>query len=176
MFRKMSFKLDPVTRVLLYKSLIGPHFDYCSSVLFCLPNSRINELQKIQNKFMRNILHVNRYANVGKMLRELGFQSIQQRLSFNSLKLMFKIENGLAPKYLKNILKKNKERYCYNLRRKSLYEIPNFTKEFTQNTLFYKTLNLYNKCKQKFEPKDFDNLRSFSRKLKEFVREEFAMS
>jgi hypothetical protein len=33
MFRKMSFKLDPPTKVLLYKSLIGPHFDYykCTS-------------------------------------------------------------------------------------------------------------------------------------------------
>jgi hypothetical protein len=57
------------------------------------------------------------------MLKVLGFQSIKQRLAFNSLKLMYKIENNLAPKYLKDLLKKNKERYKYNLRRKSLYEL-----------------------------------------------------
>ncbi len=55
------------------------------------------------------------------MLEVLGFQSVKQRIAFNSLKLMYKIENGLAPKYLKDLPKKNKEKYQYNLRRKSLY-------------------------------------------------------
>jgi hypothetical protein len=85
------------------------------------------------------------------MLGVSGFQSVKQRIAFNSLKLMYKIENGLAPKYLRELLKKNKERYQYNLRRKSLYEIPNFTKNYTRNSLFCETLDLYNECKLKFE-------------------------
>jgi hypothetical protein len=175
MFRKMSFKLDFSTKVLLYKSLIGPHFDYCSSILFSLSDSQMNELQKIQNKFMRNILKVNRYTRIDQMLDVLGFQSIKQRIAFNSLKLMFKIENGLAPKYLKDLLKKNKEKYQYNLRRKSLYEIPNFTKDYTRNSLFCKTLDLYNECKQKFEPICFNNLKSFCHQLKMFTKEKFGL-
>jgi hypothetical protein len=120
MFRKLGSKIDKLTKIVLYKSLIAPHFDYCSSVLFSLPDTRIKELQKIQNKFMRNILCVNRYTSIGRMLNALGFQSINQRLAFNNLKLIFKIEHDLAPKYLKKLLKKNKERHNYNLRRKSL--------------------------------------------------------
>jgi hypothetical protein len=77
---------------------------------------------------------------------------------------------------LKDLLKKNKERYKYNLRRKSLYEIPNFTKDYTQNSLFYKTLKLYNECKQKFHPEDFNDLKSFCKKIKAFVREVFEMT
>jgi hypothetical protein len=107
------------------------------------------------------------------MLSALGFQSINQRLAFNNLKLMYKIENGLAPKYLNKLLKKNKEKYTYNLRRKSLYQIPNFRKEISQKSLFYKTVNLYNECKQKFEQSDFKTLRDFCKKLKNYVKTKF---
>jgi hypothetical protein len=88
---------------------------------------------------------------------------------------MYKIENGLAPKYLKDLLKKNKEKYQYNLRRKSLYEIPNFTKDYTRNSLFCKTLDFYNECKQKFEPSCFNSLKSFCHQLKMFTKEKFGM-
>jgi hypothetical protein len=52
---------------------------------------------------MRNILRVNRFASIKGMLKALGFQSVKQRLAFNNLKLMFKIENNLAPNYLTKI-------------------------------------------------------------------------
>ncbi len=173
MFRKIGSKLDAVTKVTLYKSLVAPHFDYCSSILFSLSESRIKELQKIQNKFMRNILRVNRFSSVGRMLGNLGLQSVNQRLAFNSLKLLYKIENKLAPKYLEKLLKKNKEKYTYNLRRRSLYQIPTFRKNVNQKSLFYKTLNIYNDCKKDFSQSDFADLRTFCRKLNFFVKTKF---
>jgi predicted RNA-binding protein with PIN domain len=114
--------------------------DYCASVLFVLPDSRIKELQKIQNKFLRNILKVNKYTSVKIMLDALKFQSVNQRLVYNNLRFMYKIDHGLAPEYLEKMLRKNKIRYDYNLRRKSLFELPNFRKQITQSSLFYKTL------------------------------------
>jgi hypothetical protein len=175
MFRKIGPKIDKFTKIILYKSLIAPHFDYCSSILFSLSDTRIKELQKIQNKFMRNILCVSRYTSIGRMLNAIGFQSIYQRLAFNNLKLIYKIEHDLAPRYLKILLKKNKEKYNYNLRRKSLYQIPNFIKESSQKSLFYKTLMLYNECKQNFEETDFRNLAEFCRRLKNFVKTKYAV-
>jgi hypothetical protein len=107
------------------------------------------------------------------MLGNLGFQSVNQRLAFNSLKLLYKIENKLTPKYLEKLLKKNKEKYTYNLRRKSLYQIPTFRKNINQKSLFYKTLNIYNECKKDFAQSDFADLRGFCEKLNFFVKTKF---
>jgi hypothetical protein len=168
LFRRISKKLDFQTKVVLYKSIVAPHFDYCSSILFSLPNSRIKELQKLQNKFMRIILQANKYTSVELMLKTLRFQSVEQRLAFNSLKLMYKIDKGLAPSYLKKYMKKNKERYKYNLRRKSLFEIPRFTKTINQRSFFYKTLMLYNEFVKDFGKEIND--RNYTIVLKKFLK------
>ncbi len=107
MLKKIGSKLDAITKTTLYKSLVAPHFDYWPSILFSLSKTRIQGLPKIQNKAMQNILWVNRFSSVGRMLGNLGFQSVNQRFAFNSLKLVYKIENNLVSKYLKKLLKKN---------------------------------------------------------------------
>lgn len=171
LFRRINDKLNAYTKIILYKSIVAPHFDYCPSILFCLSDSRIKELQKIQNKYLRNILMVNRATSHKIMLDALCFQSVQQRLTSNVLKMLFKIENGLMPNYLKEILKKNKERIKYNTRRRSLYEVPNFTKNYTQKSIFFKALKLYNECKQIFDKSCFSSLNQFCKKVKMYVKE-----
>lgn len=171
LFRRIDDKLNAFTKIVLYKSIVAPHFDYCSSILFSLSESRIKELQKIQNKFMRNILKVNRMTSHKVMLDALCFQSVQQRLTSNVLKMLYKVENGLVPNYLKNILKKNKERSRFNTRRKSLYDIPNFTKEYTQKSIFYKALKIYNECKIKFDKECFVNMKQFGKRINLLVKE-----
>lgn len=52
------------TRVLLYKSLISPHIEYCSTILFNLNQNEICKIQKLQNKAMRIILKCNRYTPI----------------------------------------------------------------------------------------------------------------
>lgn len=170
LFRRLDSDLNAENKILLYKSLVAPHFEYCSSILFCLSDSNIQELQKMQNKFMRNILKMNRFTSSDFMLDALCFQSVKQRLTFNMMKMFYKIENGLMPKYLQRYLKKNNTRYNYSSRRKSLFEVPNFTKEFNQKSMFYKGLKLYNDLKADFNKEDFKNLNTFCKKLKIFVK------
>jgi hypothetical protein len=105
MFRKKGSKLDAISKITL-KSLVAPHFDYCSSILFSLSKTRIQGLPKFQNKAMQNILRVNKFSSVERMLGNLGFQSVNQRLAFHSLKLVYKIELNQAPKYLKSYSRK----------------------------------------------------------------------
>jgi hypothetical protein len=170
-FRRLDSKLNAETKILMYKSLVAPHIDYCSSVLFTLRNNQINELQVIQNKFLRNILRVDRYANRNIMLMAIGFLSVEQRLGYLALKFIHKIENDMMPNYLKKILKKNKEKTKYNLRRKSLYEIPNFNSDSTQNSFFYKSIKLYNEFKLKYEKENLSNKRVFNSIAVKFVKE-----
>ena len=44
----------------IYKSIIQPHFDYCSSIIFLSNKSNIARLQKIQTKILRQIVKANR--------------------------------------------------------------------------------------------------------------------
>jgi hypothetical protein len=42
--------------LLIYKSIILPHFDFCASVLYLMDKTKIGVLQKLQNRGMRIIL------------------------------------------------------------------------------------------------------------------------
>lgn len=169
-FRKLNHKLNAHTKIVLYKSLVSPYFDYCPTILFTLSESNIKQLQKIQNKFMRNILKVNKYARTKFMLEALKFQSVKERLSFNTLKFFYKIEKNLLPIYLQRHLNKNNLRHQYNLRGNNLYEMGKFTKSYTQNSIFYVGTALYNKFKTWTKETNFNHFEEFRRKAIEFVK------
>ena len=144
LFRRLGDRLNAQTKINLYKSIVSPHFDYCSSSHFVLADTSIQVLQKLQNKFMRNILKMKRETPKQVLLEILCFMSVRQRLSFNMIILMFKIEHGLMPEYLKQFMTKVSSKNNYSLRRKSLYNVPNFTKMYTQDNFFFNGLKLYN--------------------------------
>lgn len=171
LFRRLDRNLTAETKILLYKSLVAPHFDYCSSILYGLCDSNLSDLQKIQNSFMRNILKVNKYAKIDFMLDALRFQTIKQRLTFNVMKNIYKIEKGMMPKYMQQHLKQNKIDNKYNTRRRSLYQIPNFTKDYTKKSIFYKGLKNYNDLKKNSKKEDFVNLKSFCKRLNNYVKD-----
>jgi hypothetical protein len=83
-----------------YKTVVAPHLDYCASILFLLTNTQIEELQKVQNKFMRILLQAKRDTHIKEMLDKLEFLSVKEQIEVNVLKLVYKIENLMAPKYL----------------------------------------------------------------------------
>lgn len=43
-------------KIIIYKSVIEPHFVYCPSILFIIADKEIDKLQKLQNRCMRFIL------------------------------------------------------------------------------------------------------------------------
>lgn len=59
------------------------------------------------------------------------------------------MENDLLPKYVCSKLIKRKEKRTYSLRNNEEFNLPNFNKKCTQNSLFYKGVNLYNEFYKK---------------------------
>ena len=102
MLKKVSHKLNRQTLSLLHKSLIMPSVDYCSSVLFNFNESQLQKLQKVQNRMMRLILRAGWDTHIIDMQKELGWLSIKQRVTHNTLKFLYKIENEEVPNYLKS--------------------------------------------------------------------------
>lgn len=170
LFKRLSKRLNCFTLSLLYKSLVAPNIDYCSSILFMLNDTQVDKIQKVQNRFMRLILKAPWLTPIKDMLDNLKWKSIKQKICFNTLKFIFKILNGETPQYLTEKLTQRKDVMLYNLRSSSRYNVPQYTKDRCQKGLFYGGLNMFNDFKSKHS---FGNLTEFHREAETYVRENF---
>jgi hypothetical protein len=89
---RMQQKLTKIAKITIYNSIISPHLDFCSSILFLSNEENWNRLQVIQNRAMRIILRCH-------------WQSTKYRIYINTLVFVFKIKNNMAPDNLTSKLK-----------------------------------------------------------------------
>lgn len=54
--QRMKRRIDKDTKLTLYKTLIVPHIDYCSTMLLLTNESEYREIQVIFNRSLRSIL------------------------------------------------------------------------------------------------------------------------
>lgn len=142
---RIGNSLNMQQKIQVYKTTIEPHLNYCSTILFLSNKEDINRLQKIQNRCMRNILKVDRRYSSENLLKTLEFLSVDQRIKFNTLVNIFKIVNKISPEYLANKIKLNSDNARKaTLRNRNLIQTNNATRGYTQNSLFYKGINMYN--------------------------------
>ena len=74
--------------------------DYCNSVLYSLPWSRLQLLQSVLNFAARLIRGLKRFDHISPVLIELHWLPYPQRVKYKVCMLMFKCLKGLAPAYL----------------------------------------------------------------------------
>lgn len=168
---RISNKLSIQACILVYKTIIAPHFDYCASILFLCQDRDLQKLQKQQNRAMRIILRCSKRTNINTMLQVLQWQSIKQRIYFNTLILIYKVVNNLLPKYMSKQLHLNSEVHNYETRNRLDYRLPKLAKSSTQNCLFYKGIKMYNNLPA--EAKELTNLFSFKRYLSNYVKQHY---
>lgn len=166
---RLKRKLDLNTKCLLYKALIAPHLDYCSSMLFLNNDTEIRGLQKLQNRALRIILNENRLSHIADMLNRLDLLDVKQRIYFNVIVLFFKIEKGMLPNYLRKNLTTVGDAQPYHLRSNSQYRLPRYRTEKGQNSLFYKGLKLFNEVKNVIGVTE--NFNEFKKSVKIYVLE-----
>jgi hypothetical protein len=77
---KLQQKLTKTAKITIYNSIISPHLDYCSSILFLANEEYLNRMQFIQNRAMRIILRFHRRTHVKTMLDNLERQSTKQQI------------------------------------------------------------------------------------------------
>ncbi|KAJ8961535.1 hypothetical protein NQ318_014786 [Aromia moschata] len=79
--------LSLTANITVYKSIIQPHFDYCSSIVYLMDKNCKDQLQKLQNRAMRIILKCNRHTPIHilhtiLMLDALQWMPISLRLKY----------------------------------------------------------------------------------------------
>ena len=92
--------------------------DYCNSLLYGLPASHLNKVQRVLNAAARLVCRAPRYCRITPLLYELHWLPVRQRISFKILLFVFKAIHGFAPTYLRELVS-IKRSGNYNLRSSS---------------------------------------------------------
>ena len=95
---RRNLKAAPThTKEIAYKSLVRPVLEYSSCVWDPHDKVEINQIEKIQRRAARFVLNRHKKTDsVNNMLSQLKWQTLQQRRKTSRLKMLYKIDNGLA--------------------------------------------------------------------------------
>lgn len=168
LYRVRKF-LSTWTCVLIFNTIIKPHFVYCSSVLYLLNEECMERLQKLQNRSMRCILKCNKYTRIADMLDVLQWLNVRQMCEYHAMIFIHKLVNN-RDLGLNRFLSKCSEIHKYNTRKCGEFYIKSCQKSSVYNTLFIKGLNRYNKV---ISDVGIDlSLNSFRIKLKQLYKNE----
>ena len=86
----------------IYHSLVESKLRYCNAVWENCNLSLKNKLQILQSRAVR-VISKNYTSPFEQVLAELKLLNVQQSIDFDSAALIFKAQNGLAPKYISDM-------------------------------------------------------------------------
>ena len=82
-------------------------WDTCScSMLYGLQRSVLDRLQYVQNCAVRLVLRTRSSEHITPVLRQLHWLPIKQLIAYKILLLTYKAMNGMAPKYIVDLLER----------------------------------------------------------------------
>ena len=91
------------TLINLYRSIIEPNFTFCCSVWGSCGASKLDMLQKLQNKAARIVTNSPIDASAAPLLQRLGWPSVQKLINKEIGSMVYKSLNSLAPRYLSDL-------------------------------------------------------------------------
>ena len=88
----------------LVHAFISSKLDFCNALLYGLPQSVIDRLQYVKNCTARLVTRTRSSEHITLVLRRLHWLPIRQRITYKILLLTYKALNGMAPKYIADLL------------------------------------------------------------------------
>ena len=90
----------------LVHSMILSHLDFSNSLLYGLPDVLLNKLKRVLYTAVRFIFNIKRRDkhHLSLYLKHLHLLPVKYHIQFQIALLTYKCVNGLAPKYMKDLL------------------------------------------------------------------------
>ena len=101
---KLRPYLDRSATESLVHAFVSSRLDSCNSLIYGLPESELDRLQRVQNAAARIVTGVKGRVHMKPVLKELHWLPIRERIMFKILLITYKAINGLAPDYIANML------------------------------------------------------------------------
>lgn len=162
--------LSSWTKLLIYKTIILPHFNYCASIMYMFAKSDLDVLQRKQNIALRCILKCNRYTRIKDMLETTNLLSVRQNIYFCTMIVVYKIKNGLYPEHILRGLQFVSDVHNHDTRNKSDFYVSTVQSSFAQNSLFHKGLVEFNNLPGDIKVLGFVD---FKHRLRKFIVETY---
>ena len=101
--------------VTLYRTLIEPYFRYCNTVWGNCEQGLLNKLQTLQNRAAR-IVTRTRYSDADHetILKKLQWVNVRQSAAYETLVLMYKVDNNLVPETTTDMFQLTTKVHNYN--------------------------------------------------------------
>ena len=149
----------------MYLSIVQPHFSYCCSVWGCCGATKLNTLQKLQNRAARIVTSSPFDTPAAPLLQRLGWPSIEKLINQENCKMVYKSLNDLAPENLGNFFSKLSDVHTKVLRNtKCNLAVPKMRTAYGQKSFAFRGANVWNKLDS--EVKLAPSIQSFKTKLK----------
>ena len=134
----------------VYKTLIQPHFDYCSPLWDNCGLGLQDKLQKFQNRAARVITGADYDVRSSEVLNSLGWKKLANRRALNKLVFIYKVlENHTAPNLKDLFSRRNVSQNSYELRNSETdLSIKKPKTEFLKKTFGYSGAVLWNSLPQ----------------------------
>ena len=115
-------------------------------------------VEKIQNEAARLVTGITRSASINNLYREIGWMTLEDRSKYQKIICIYKIINGLAPNYLKDIFPQNvSDRTSYTLRNANDIDIVLWRTKLLASSFIPSAVSLWNEL-----PDDIKSLQSIS--------------
>ena len=102
--RKIRKYLTRQSAEILIHVFVTSRLDYCNSLLYSMPKSLIDKLQRVQNAAARLTTNPHKFCHITPILFDLHWLPINYRIDFKILLLTFKCLNNCAPSYLQELI------------------------------------------------------------------------
>ena len=152
----------------LTEAYVLSQFNYCDVVLQNMSSTLCTKIQKVQNNCMRFVYNLRKYDHISQCFSEPNTLNMENRKLLHSMILMHKINNNLAPQYLKERLVHHFEVHTHNTRGKHDILVPKARTAIRTNNFFTRIARKYNEISKKLSTA-YVSIATFKKKCKNII-------
>jgi len=97
-------QLDFSTVHIIGTSLVHSKIDYCNSLYYGLPKTKLTRLQHIQNSLPRAVVAAPRSSDSDQILKSLHWLKVHERIEYKIISTTYKVLQSSSPHYLRDII------------------------------------------------------------------------
>jgi hypothetical protein len=149
----------------LIQASITSRLDYANVLLYGLPRSLLNRLQRVQNSAARLVTRSRKREHISPVLVQLHWLPVEYRLCYKVLLYTFKAVHGTAPSYICELIEKQQPRRTLQSSTRSLLTVPKSrTVTYGDRSFRVAAATLWNSLPE--DMKNSDTAYSFKKQLK----------